>query len=280
MTHEFEYSEEYGEKKLTELLEANTGDLQPGPGYNIVLQGVHSTPLQEQELSAFFGTNFNVKTGATINLAYKGPEQGLRLHELTYPLKKPGGVARLIWTDYTGYITLIEPGKGASYTGKKSVMSYRDGHRLMAGYGLTTTAPEEQPLSYKEWRAKALARTQGWGLKETVETPLLISDDSLEIVTLTREERFNAETSKVVQRQSLTRSIITVDQVTGDTDHTDRVIELLSDAEGKTFRSVEHTYHRTEDILSEAGFVISSSDIKPLKLDQKAFDEFNDAIAA
>lgn len=267
----------YSERKLTELLEFVTKDLQPGPGYKLTLEGLTADKLVHKELEAFFGASLDASAGAKVELGFNALTDQLVLQELAFPIKGTDGVAKLLRTDTIGYIPSIEM-RQQPFRATSQFMSYEDGQKLLAGFGIFDI-PSYDPIAYKEWRAELLSKTKGWHLVERLEVPLGVTDLAVQTTTLTNEQSFNALKSEVVRSRSFTRSIMMFNDNQETVDHTDSVIESSPGNVNEPVRIYTQTYTRSIDPFAMNTTSTTEPILKPIALDEDSYTDFSNALS-
>lgn len=267
-----ELGEIYSERKLSELIEFATRDLQPGPGYQLRLEGVKPTALTHKELEAFFGATFDETQGASLDLIYNQDIEQMVLRELSFPLKGLDGRAQLLRTDTIGYIPVIEM-RGNPFKSRSAYMSYDDGQRVLEGFGIPEI-PSYDPLAYMHWRAGVLSKTQGWHLIERLEVPLAVSQNSVQTSTLINEETVTPDLLHVSQRRSLTRSIVLFDDTNSSTSHIDYTVE----SEEAALCMYKQTYQKSMHEYALNFEEVTDSKLVPIGLNENSYHDFSNAL--
>jgi hypothetical protein len=272
--------EVYSERKLSELLEFATKDLQPGPGYKLDLEGVPASPLTHKELEAAFGASLDATRGANISLSYNDAAQQMVLQELSYPLQGIVGRARLHRTTTIGYTPSIELPNATFIPGRQisKQITYADGQRILAGFGIDEI-PGYDPKAYKQWRADVLSKTRGWHLKERQEVPLGITADSVQSSTLVKEESLQLlgqDRLETLRKQSLTRSIVILNDMDGINSHIDFTVEV----EGDMTRMYKQVYKKAgfDPLLVDFEENITDSRLEPITLNANSYYDFSNAL--
>ncbi|MDN5275586.1 MAG: hypothetical protein JWN33_235 [Candidatus Saccharibacteria bacterium] len=199
-------NETYSNRRLSETLEFATRNLQPGPGYHLTLEGVPASNLTRNELEAFFGSELNNDSGAKLELGYDELSKQLVLDKLSFPIRGVEGTAQLIRTDSIGYTPLIEI-RGKTFRAASEAMDDETTSRMLTGFNIDTIPPQNTH-AYTLWRAELLAQTRGWHLLERLDIPFALDAHAGQMATLMNEEALRPNSFEVIQKRSLTTSII------------------------------------------------------------------------
>ena len=102
-----EQSKPYAERKLVELLNHATDNLQPGPGYALSLEGIKVPPATLKYLEARLGLSLDAN-GASLSFSYGNGVDALHLDEMSHGIDGVDGLIRLKRINTYGYAPLIE----------------------------------------------------------------------------------------------------------------------------------------------------------------------------
>ncbi|MBQ69710.1 hypothetical protein CL689_06590, partial [Candidatus Saccharibacteria bacterium] len=236
--------ETYSERKLTELLQYATDDLEPGPGYSLRLEGVAPTRVALHELEARFGVEIDARQGASLQFSYSEEGDHLVLDSLFLDTKSADGKVGFSYTSL-GYVDVLMINGTDSAQDRQEMPSDETMLYYLSQFGIKDMPRCSDP-QFKAWQAHLLGQTRAWHLVEKVEVPFAISDQSMQTTTLAHEVVVNEATSDIQSLRSMKNTII---QFHGDAgnDHTESVLELSTDAAKQTLRHYLTSYNVKND---------------------------------
>jgi len=275
--------EEYAQPRLKDLLEYATQDLQPGPGYELTLEGVQANTQTHKALEDFFQVGLSKEAGALMELGYNELTEQIILKSLIFPIAGIEGTARLLRTDTIGYIPVVEI-RGQPFKTKASYMSHKDGGKVLRGFGVDNI-PSYDPTAYRQWRGDVLSQTKGWHLVEKLDIPEAILDGAAQSTTLRSEEvirETDDRSIELIRKKSLIRSIVVFDDEAGTTQHTNHILEFTSDKEDSPVLLFKESYLRSPDpfIINGVGSdAISQATMVRSHFDRNTFADFSNLLA-
>lgn len=267
--------ETYSERKLGELLDIATSDLQPGPGYKLTLQGVHATVLQHKELEAFFGASLDFEQGATIELGYHPVAEQLVLEGLSYPISGTDGTAQLARTDLI-YVPIIEI-QNQPFKTRGLSMSLEHGSGLLEGFGIGSI-PSYDEERYSYWRDELLEKTKGWHLNETMTIPQAVTDDASQAVVLQHSAAYNHTDGATTESRSITRSITLFDSQTQSTSHIDVILSKDYEDYRDVVRAYKRTYRKVHSPIVIHDELVEDSRLDAVAIDEGTYHDFSNAL--
>lgn len=268
-------AETYAGKKLSELLDYATNDLEPGAGFRLQLEGIQAVPVMHQELEAYFKAELDAKKGAQVVLAFDELTNEMVLSNFSYPLKDVEGSAQLIRTQTLGYVPVIEI-RSKQFDSRQAAISFDQSKVLLAGFGIedfSLFAPEQ----YKDWRDMLVTQSRAWQVTEKVEIPLAFDADSIQSTTLIRRSTMDLSRFEMIQHAAITRSIVRF-HPEGQTDHTDMTLESVKNLDQQELPISVKTYTKKIDIFEESGHIISKEHTTMLPLNKGNFLDFRSAL--
>lgn len=263
--------ETYSERKLTELLEYATDDLEPGPGYSLRLEGVAPTRVALHELEARFGIEIDAEQGASIQFSYSEEGDHLVLESLFLSAKSVDGEAGFSYTS-RGYVDVLRiKGTDLAQDRQKApddeTMLY-----YLSQFGIKDMPHCSDP-QFKAWQAHLLGQTRAWHLVEQVEVPFAISDQSMQTTTLAHEVVVDEATSDIQSLRSMKNKIILFHGAEGE-DHSESVLELSTDAAKRTLRHYLTSFSiKNDPFVINSESVIESNRPQALPITAENFDE-------
>ncbi|MDB5179383.1 MAG: hypothetical protein JWN12_15 [Candidatus Saccharibacteria bacterium] len=268
-------AETYSGKKLIELLAFATSDLEPGIGFKLQLEGVHAIPVMLKELEAYFDASLDEQRGANIVLGYDDLTQKMVLDEFSFPLKGIQGAAKLMRTETLGYVPLIQV-RNKQFDSRQEFMDYDQSRVLLAGFGIEdfSTYGTER---YADWRDTVVSKTSAWQVTEKIQIPIAFDETSAQSITLSRSETIDLANFKMIQHNTITRSIISFHE-DGSTDHSEMTLDSIKDLDQHDLPISLKTYRKTPDILADEGKIVSHEHTQMLPLSHNNFTTFQNAL--
>lgn len=226
MERVMEPGEIYSEKKLAELIEHATDDLEPSRGYRLKLDGMKCDLLTQKELSTYFGAYIDADKGASMTLTYNDFTNQLELQSLTMNIERMNGTVGFYRVQSGNYIPQTNL-QDQLYTHKNKLPSHETIQRYLHAFGVSDIPPPGTP-EYKYWQTMIIAETKAWHLREEVEMPIAFTDHATQSAILTHDTVVNTESMDIHDIRRVSQRI---DQLTPDDERlrSELILELYNE---------------------------------------------------
>lgn len=247
-----ENGEIYSEKKLAELVEFATDDLELGVGYQLELEGVQTDTITYKELAAFFGVEMDDDEGATIRFSYDDLTNSLKLKQLILGTKGVSGKATfhsLSTGDYLPILTIAD----REYPHKDGPMSSHAMAASLQRFGIGAI-PECNTPAFAAWQSEVLSTTKAWRINERTEIPVEFSETTTQSVILAHESVVKTDTLDIVSIRSIQQRMDI--QIDTTTSRIEAIYEVFDESTHRIFR--HHLFRGDVDVDP---FVLNATNI-------------------